>query len=400
MVEEDVLDLESDEWAELEQGTSGGGSSSASGSGTGSPPRKKRKVEGKKAVEIVEVLSDDEEDTDGAELTQEEEKVGPEEKVQTVLVCAMCRRPLRMGGDRLWALRCGHMIDSRCYRKLGERPIVPEEIVQLEPSPSAPTPVAAPSRGKKRGNASRGRGRGKGKGKAPVAPPAPSAPVPYVAETIEWSCPVLKCGRTHWSERVVTGATSVWQPVKDTGAVGVFSAGTRKAPVPCVRPPSLVCSLLDSHMIWPGLAYLEQNVVDASSFALPAMRGISQLLLGASAVFGATAQLAQLDSVPGLPTPDQLASLLSSGPPSRHLYPRVPLSTNDNTSIPLHDVQLLHPPPVPKSGTSCTVELLKHEFGVGSYDTPAVVSYALPRGKGCGDVGRWGGVVGNLTVYS
>ncbi|KAG9095272.1 hypothetical protein FRC06_009968 [Ceratobasidium sp. 370] len=128
------------------------------------------------------------------------------------------------------------------------------------------------------------------------------------------------------------------------------------------------------------------------------MREISQLMVGASTLLGATAQLAQLDSIPGLPTPAQLASALASGPPSR-LYPRVPLSTNDNTSIPLHDVQLLHPPPVPK-GRHCTVELLKHEFGQGSYDTPAVVPYSPPSGKECGVVGHWGSVVGNLTVYS
>ncbi|KAG8741014.1 hypothetical protein FRC12_015814 [Ceratobasidium sp. 428] len=136
------------------------------------------------------------------------------------------------------------------------------------------------------------------------------------------------------------------------------------------------------------------------------MKGISQFLVGASStllLFGAGhAQVAQLDAIPGLPTPDQLASALSSGPPtsSHLLYPRVPLSTNDNTSIPLHDLQLLHPPPVPKSGTHCTVELLRHEFGVGSYDTPAVVEYSPPSGQECGMVGRWGGVVGNLTVYS
>ncbi|KAG9090288.1 hypothetical protein FS749_000667 [Ceratobasidium sp. UAMH 11750] len=147
-------------------------------------------------------------------------------------------------------------------------------------------------------------------------------------------------------------------------------------------------------MIWPALAYIEQNFL-STCCGLPAMRGISHLLVGA---LGATAQLAQLDSVPGLPTPSQLTSALASGPPTR-LYPRVPLSTNDNTSIPLHDVQLLHPPPVPK-GPHCTVELLKHAFGEGSYDTPTVVPYSPPSGKECGVVGRWGGVVGNLTVYS
>ena len=61
--------------------------------------------------------------------------------------------------------------------------------------------------------------KGKGKGKAA---PVPAPPVPHVAETLEWVCPVNMCGRVHWSERVVTGGTSAWQPMKETGAVGVF----------------------------------------------------------------------------------------------------------------------------------------------------------------------------------
>ncbi|KAG8725363.1 hypothetical protein FRC09_001167 [Ceratobasidium sp. 395] len=217
---DEVLDLESDEWnQDVGASTSAGGS--ASGSTIASPPRKKRKT-----VEVVEVLSDDDE----FEILEEEEETQAESKVQTVLVCAGCRRPLRMGGDRLWALRCGHMIDSRCYRQLGERPIVPEDIPVLVPDPE-PEPVATTTtstststsgRGKKkRRGGGGGKSRAKGKTTAPVAAPPP-APVPYVAETIEWTCPVFKCGRVHWSERVVTGGTSAWQPMKDTGAVGVF----------------------------------------------------------------------------------------------------------------------------------------------------------------------------------
>ncbi|KAG8700238.1 hypothetical protein FRC09_006091 [Ceratobasidium sp. 395] len=106
---EEVLDLESDEWNQdigASATTSAGGS--ASGSTIAAPPRKKRKT----AVEVIEVLSNDDE----FEIEEEEEETQAESKVQTVLVCAGCRRPLRMGGDWLWTLRCGHMIDSRCYR--------------------------------------------------------------------------------------------------------------------------------------------------------------------------------------------------------------------------------------------------------------------------------------------
>ncbi|KAG8720736.1 hypothetical protein FRC09_009079 [Ceratobasidium sp. 395] len=217
---DEVLDLESDEWNQ-DVGASTSASGSASGSTVASPPRKKRKT----AVEVVEVLSDDELEI----LEEEEEEAKAESKVQTILVCAGCRRPLRMGGDRLWALRCGHMIDSRCYRQLGERPIVPEDIPVLpEPEPElvattmTTTSTSTSGRGKKKRRGGGGGGKSRAKSKAaPLAAPPP-APVPYVAETIEWTCPVFKCGRVHWSERVVTSGTSAWQPMKDTGAVGVF----------------------------------------------------------------------------------------------------------------------------------------------------------------------------------
>ncbi|KAG9095271.1 hypothetical protein FRC06_009967 [Ceratobasidium sp. 370] len=185
---DEVLDLESDEW-------------------NASPGP---------AVEIVEVLSDDEMDTDKASEPQVTTQVIEPEKVQTVLVCASCRRPLRMGGDRLWALRCGHMIDSRCYRKLAERLIVPEDVPMLEAEPVEETTT----RKKRRRTGGRG-GKTKGKGKAATLA-APAPPVPRVAETLEWVCPVNMCGRVHWSERVVTGGKSAWQPMKETGAVAVF----------------------------------------------------------------------------------------------------------------------------------------------------------------------------------
>ncbi|KAG8721090.1 hypothetical protein FRC09_008492 [Ceratobasidium sp. 395] len=116
------------------------------------PPSKRRK---RNPVEMVEILSD-ESDT---------------ERQPPVLVCAMCRRPLRMGGDRLWALRCGHMIDSPCYRELAESPIVQEE----------------------------------------------------GSETlVDWRCPVRRCRRTHWSECVKVKDEWTWQPLKNAGAVAVF----------------------------------------------------------------------------------------------------------------------------------------------------------------------------------
>lgn len=163
--------------------------------------------------------------------------------------------------------------------------------------------------------------------------------------------------------------------------------------------------LLD-RMVLFSLISIKQQVLFSYSTA-PTMKALLRILgsgvlltsqatpieLGAIPV----ANLAQLDTVSGLSTPAKLASTLENGP--SHLNRRVPLSTNDNTTIPLVDLQLLHPPPVPKTGTHCTIELLSYAFG-NSYDAPAVVSYSPPTSENCGTVGKWGAVVGNLSVYS
>lgn len=83
--------------------------------------------------------------------------------------------------------------------------------------------------------------------------------------------------------------------------------------------------------------------------------------------------------------------------PPNTLEARVPLSTNDNTSRPLVDMQIYQPPVVPKITSSCLVNLLTHDFG-NSYGTPAVVPYTPP--ENCGPIGKWAAISLNLTVYS
>jgi hypothetical protein len=79
---------------------------------------------------------------------------------------------------------------------------------------------------------------------------------------------------------------------------------------------------------------------------------------------------------------------------------RVPLSTDDPTVAPLADLQVFAPPAVPNDGESCAVELLKHSFGDGSYNTPAIVHYAPPTAPDCGEVGKWAAIGLNLSVSS
>jgi hypothetical protein len=84
---------------------------------------------------------------------------------------------------------------------------------------------------------------------------------------------------------------------------------------------------------------------------------------------------------------------------------------------PLRNLQVHHPPVVPRS-RSCSVELLKHDFAF-SYcthrphllltssltfpplsDEPAIANYTPPHSRSCGRPGDWAAVVLNLTVAS
>ncbi|KAI6122239.1 hypothetical protein EDD16DRAFT_1477741 [Pisolithus croceorrhizus] len=189
----------------------------------------------------------------------------------SALACAHCHDPLFLGasdvGDdrdqrRLWGLRCGHLLDGKCVKKLmqpmstadtklvdsssdvkGKRKMDPDaspmssldqqntEGAAIEstnsirsrlrshnsvPGPllnsqlpvpqSDPSPQYAGIRGRSRA----GR-RGKGKGKA-------QATVPAISAVHEWSCPVSGCGHVHVS--VLVGGQ--WIMDEKKGAIAVF----------------------------------------------------------------------------------------------------------------------------------------------------------------------------------
>ncbi|KAJ7470965.1 hypothetical protein FB451DRAFT_1472761 [Mycena latifolia] len=203
------------------------------------------------------------------------------ENVSTLLVCARCLDPLLVGSDgiaeggeeevrrrKVWGLRCGHLIDGKCYEEL-RKPVEDEAAAPA----AAPDDVEAPSDRK-------GKGKGKGKGKAkaryedddededfdelfdepfdeedlvpnsirsrlrPRAPGIPLTPSafelavplprpkkrapkrkgkgkpkkPVVQARHQWACPVAGCGRLHTSEKI----DGVWVNAAETGAVAVF----------------------------------------------------------------------------------------------------------------------------------------------------------------------------------
>lgn len=177
--------------------------------------------------------------------------------LQTLLVCAKCLDPLVLGAGlvgeesrtrKVWALRCGHMIDGKCLDVVG----VPEhgsstqgnesvddgkgkgKAVDLKgkgkaqpdeqrPSPSEPNPI---------------RSRLRSRAPPPSSPPspsssrfsrplAPSSPLHSVLgkrkrtssstkdkieATHEWECPVVGCKRVHVSVKM----GGVWVPEPDS----------------------------------------------------------------------------------------------------------------------------------------------------------------------------------------
>lgn len=79
-------------------------------------------------------------------------------KPSTVLACARCLDPLVLGtglvGDeadrrKIWALRCGHMIDGKCLMEIGHPPVANEE----------PTKTDVKGKGKARASPAKGKGK-------------------------------------------------------------------------------------------------------------------------------------------------------------------------------------------------------------------------------------------------
>jgi hypothetical protein len=118
-------------------------------------------------------------------------------KRKPYLACANCPEPLRASAgvrtddDRVWALKCGHLLDERCFKALAGAPgaakdeaeIKANEQEEVEPSP------------KRR--------------KARKAKPAP-------LQDHTWNCPT--CSREHVSQTV----GGEWKQKEGLGATQIF----------------------------------------------------------------------------------------------------------------------------------------------------------------------------------
>lgn len=123
-------------------------------------------------------------------------------KAQPHLVCAKCESALlvsesyRSPTDRVYALRCGHLIDQRCLHDL-ITPRTPHELASIDRHPE--TLDEPPNKRRK------------------------SARKPKKMEKIpdeyKWTCPVEGCGQKHTSKEL----GGAWMNIEGEGAIAVFA---------------------------------------------------------------------------------------------------------------------------------------------------------------------------------
>lgn len=117
---------------------------------------------------------------------------------QPYLACCACPEPLRVSSadrtpdDRVWALRCGHVLDQRCFKHYAE-----PEAGEAESLPvlDEPPPKRRKSARSTRAKATR------------------ASKKEYV-----WACPVSGCAHEHVSVMV----NDAWMPMENLGGVQVY----------------------------------------------------------------------------------------------------------------------------------------------------------------------------------
>ncbi|WVN86176.1 uncharacterized protein L203_101337 [Cryptococcus depauperatus CBS 7841] len=136
-------------------------------------------------------------------VIEEEGNVMPSKHQQPILICARCNEPLfiseayRSPADRLYALRCGHLIDQRCLDDLVKpqmpSALKPPSILDVLDKPSEPLRKRRKTRGKRQ-----------------------ETKLPH---EYRWKCPVEGCSRQHVSKEM--GGT--WINSETEGAIAIFA---------------------------------------------------------------------------------------------------------------------------------------------------------------------------------
>ncbi|KAF8173061.1 hypothetical protein BJ912DRAFT_932141 [Pholiota molesta] len=208
---------------------------------------------------------DDDEDTSkptaGPSSSSGARETSPEaSKIGMLLVCAKCLDPLILNAGlnaeeaqykRVWALRCGHLIDEKCLNILGQPPLEEEAVPDKKGKGKAKVPahkntygdavpelqsLAAASEAAAAAAAAdvpdirsrlRSRRPNHANGGDPVMPGAVSAKKPRVEAEFQWACPVASCRRVHVSVKI----DGIWGPEKELpGKGGGKASGVRTEP--------------------------------------------------------------------------------------------------------------------------------------------------------------------------
>ncbi|ODN83595.1 hypothetical protein L202_01703 [Cryptococcus amylolentus CBS 6039] len=128
--------------------------------------------------------------------------VKKKKRKQPILVCAKCKDPLliseayRTPADRVWALRCGHIIDQKCLDEI-QAPRSIMEMASVDKHPDVLDEQPAKRR------------KGLRKAKEQEKP----------ADEYTWKCPVEGCGKRHMSQDI--GGS--WVMVEGEGALQVYA---------------------------------------------------------------------------------------------------------------------------------------------------------------------------------
>ena len=218
--------------------------------------------------EVVGASPKDDASLSSSSATKEKEAASSGGQISSLLVCAKCLDPLILNAallseeapfKRVWALRCGHLIDEKCLNELGTPPTQDEvsfsvdrkgkgkanmplpsmpygesmpEYVVPEPTPtirsrlrsshssSSTLPAASTTFEDDLTNSNKKRRRVSGNNKKSK-----------VEEEFLWPCPVASCGLVHVSVKV----GGVWGPEKQPDLSGPMSASA-KAKAAAAKP--------------------------------------------------------------------------------------------------------------------------------------------------------------------
>ncbi|KAH7107954.1 hypothetical protein BKA62DRAFT_666976 [Auriculariales sp. MPI-PUGE-AT-0066] len=177
---------------------------------------------------VIDLTSSDRKGKRKAVEIESDHEDGAQKMPRRMLVCVGCAEPLvgesgrRDDGDKVYALRCGHVIDGRCMHKFSEDPEVVANFPFVEVDTAAAQTRGAPTFPPKRRRKAAGGGRRRKNAKQ----------VQLEEETLvlaerEWTCPAKHCARVHRSQyiqKIIDGVSQQprWTAKGNEGPIAMF----------------------------------------------------------------------------------------------------------------------------------------------------------------------------------